>query len=100
MTTRFAVEHCPNQEYFRIHLSVKVPMMRSWVSDKVEDPIGEQLKQALESINGVEEASARGQSISIKRGGAFSINELVPSVLDVLKSKLDVREFTEVQPYA
>lgn len=100
--TKYAIERCPNKEYMTVHLSVEVPKIRGWLSS--EEPkyaAGEPIKQALESINGIEEASSRGQSVTIKRGGAFTFEELLPDVLEVLREKLGIeKELTEVELYA
>lgn len=95
---RYAYEVCPNKEYARVHLSVKVPRMPNWSSDKDSTPEGRKVKAAIEAIEGIEEASSHGQCVRFRRGGAFTFDELFPKVLAVLKAELQLGDSLEEVP--
>lgn len=94
---RYALEVCPNKEYMRIHLSVKPPEI-PWIPGDITEE-GKALKTAIGNILGVEEVTCHGYRLSVKRGGAFSFDELLPEVLAVLMFELQAGEFEEVSAY-
>lgn len=94
---RYAVEQYGNKEMFGIHLDVAVPKM-DWIQESSKD--GKKLKEILEKINGVEEVTSYGQRLSIKRGGVFTVAELLPEILAVLKEELKIDDdLIEVEAY-
>lgn len=98
---RYALEIHENKQYASIHLSVKIPKLPSWLSDKDASQEGKRIKEIIEKINGVEEASSYEQCVRLKRGGAFTFDEIFPKVLEVLKKELSiVEELEEVPAYA
>lgn len=101
--SRYAVDPCPNKEIFVIHVDCVAPKIpHSYSSDKEPDSkVGKELKRDLLAINGIVEAyTDRKHKIVFTRGGVFTIEELMPAILDVLQKHLPFTEPRKVEPFA
>ena len=95
---RYAVERYRNEKMFSVHLDVKVPECGFLVKT---DDNGRSFSEKLRGIGGVDDVSSRGYCVTITRGGVFTIDELVPKVLEVLKLELGIdSDLEEVKAYS
>lgn len=95
---RYAVEEYPNTKVFGVHLDVKVPDCGFL---RTKDDTAKRFSEKLMEIHGVADMSSSGYCVTITRGGVFTIDELVPKVLEVLKLELGIdSDFEEVEAYS
>lgn len=95
---RYAIE-LDGKDRVRIHLATKLPEIGVWVARGEETCEAVCIRERLLAINGVVDVYTIGQCLTFKRGGAFTVDELLPQVLDVLAKQLKIESWELVESY-
>lgn len=85
----YAIETHPNPNMFTIHISIKIQPMR-WMETKTT------LKAALMNILGIVDITADCYSITITKAVTYTIEELIPQVIDTLKQELHITQLQQI----
>ena len=97
---KIAFETVPNKAILKVHTTVNVPKISSIFSmSQKSTEQGEQLKAKLLEIAGVQGVYSDNYMVTIERGGAFTFQELIPQISQVLSEFFCENIQSEVEPY-